>query len=144
MDQAFQFIITNGGITSEADYPYTATGPNTCQTGMQSVATISGFTDVPANNEDQLKQAAAMQPVSVAIEADQAAFQFYSGGVLTGDCGTTLDHGVLVVGYGTDSGTDYWLVKNSWGATWGEQGYVRIQRGTNKCGISLSASYPKA
>merc|ERR1712188_331911 len=82
-------------------------------------------------------------PVSVAIEADQMSFQLYSGGVLTGSCGTNLDHGVPAVGYGSESGTDYWKVKNSWGASWGANGYVLIQRGVNKCGIADGPpSYP--
>eukprot|EP00178_Gracilaria_changii_P004920 TRINITY_DN17995_c1_g1_i2.p1 TRINITY_DN17995_c1_g1~~TRINITY_DN17995_c1_g1_i2.p1 ORF type:complete len:104 (+),score=13.96 TRINITY_DN17995_c1_g1_i2:26-313(+) len=95
-----------------------------------------------------MKAAIAQQPVSIAIEADQFAFQYYSGGVLTGSCGTNLDHGVLAVGYGTDNGTKFWKVKNSWGPSWGEEGYIRIERvdGTaaGKCGIALSASYPTA
>merc|ERR1711937_260174 len=76
-------------------------------------------------------------------EADQMSFQMYSGGVLTGSCGTNLDHGVLAVGYGTSSGTDYWKVKNSWGASWGMDGYVLIERGVDKCGIADGPpSYP--
>jgi hypothetical protein len=141
MDNAFQYIISNNGIGTEADYPYVATDGHPCKAST-SVATISKFTDVIPNNETDLLRAANIGPVSVAIEADQAVFQFYSGGVLDDpSCGTTLDHGVLVAGYGTD-GKDYWLVKNSWGATWGESGYVRLARDKNTCGISQDPSYP--
>merc|ERR1712032_842773 len=100
-------------------------------------------TDVPSRDEDALKSAVSQQPVSVAIEADKSAFQFYSGGVLDNSaCGTNLDHGVLVVGYGTDGGKDYWKVKNSWGPSWGEEGYIRMVRNKNQCGISQQPSYP--
>jgi len=90
-------------------------------------------------------EAVAQQPVSIAIEADKPTFQLYKGGVLTGPCGAKLDHGVLVVGYGTD-GQDYWKVKNSWGPTWGEKGFVRLLRGKGlkgECGILSQPSYPK-
>jgi len=141
MDSAFQYIISNKGITTEASYPYKATGPNTCQKGKTSAAKISDFTDVPAGDEDELLKAVTQQPVSVAIEADQPAFQFYSGGVMSGTCGRQLDHGVLAVGYGTDSGTDYWIIKNSWGSSWGESGYIRLERGIDQCGLADAASY---
>merc|ERR1712196_205175 len=98
---------------------------------------------VSANNEDALAAAVEQQPVSVAIEADQRAFQLYSSGVFTSTCGTNLDHGVLAVGFGTDGGQDYWKVKNSWGSSWGEKGYIRLGRGSEfnsgsgQCGIAM-------
>ncbi|KAK8574919.1 hypothetical protein V6N13_033860 [Hibiscus sabdariffa] len=112
-------------------------------------ARINGFQDVPANSEDALQKAVANQPISVAIDASGFEFQFYSSGVFTGLCGAQLDHGVTAVGYGEDDdGTKYWLVKNSWGTSWGEQGYIRMQRDVDAkeglCGIAMQASYPTA
>jgi C1A family cysteine protease len=147
MDYAFQYIIDNKGICAESAYPYTGTDGN-CKKTCTSVATITGFTDVPANNEVALETAIVTQPISVAVEADQASFQFYSGGVMTAACGTNLDHGVLAVGYGTDSSAgDYYKVKNSWGASWGAQGYILLGRGSSfnpsgQCGIQMEPSYP--
>ncbi|KAF4386553.1 hypothetical protein G4B88_006809 [Cannabis sativa] len=149
MENAFNFIAKNGGITSEYAYPYKAE-QSTCATTkrLYNVAKIKGYQAVPQNSEAELLKAVAHQPVSVAIEGGGQYFQFYSSGVFTGDCGTTLDHGVTVVGYGTDEeeGTKYWLVKNSWGTNWGEEGYVRIQRDVGQkqglCGIAMDASYP--
>jgi C1A family cysteine protease len=147
MDQGFQYIIDNKGITTEAAYPYTA-ADGTCQAkGKPVAATLSGFKDVAANSELALETAIVQQPISVAVEADQSVFQFYSGGVMDSACGTQLDHGVLAVGYGTDTGKDYYKVKNSWGADWGEKGYIRLGRGakfnpSGQCGIQQVASYP--
>ncbi|KAJ7522230.1 hypothetical protein O6H91_18G002700 [Diphasiastrum complanatum] len=147
MDYAFQFIIKNGGVDTENDYPYSAV-QNTCDSNRLNahVVTIDDFEDVPANNENALKKAVANQPVSVAIEASGRSFQFYQGGVFSGACGTNLDHGVTAVGYGTSNGLDYWTVKNSWGPSWGEKGYIRMQRNsqnaTGICGIAMQPSYP--
>jgi len=144
MDNAFAWVQQNG-ICSEASYPYTSgTGiTGTCKKTCAPDVTITGHTDVPSKDEKSLQAAVSKQPVSVAIEADKSAFQLYKGGVLDdATCGTQLDHGVLVVGFGTDSGKDYWKVKNSWGPTWGEQGYIRMIRNKNQCGIAQQPSFP--
>jgi len=149
MDYGFQYIIDNKGITTEAAYPYTATD-GTCKKGKTAAATLTGFTDVAVNSDVALQTGVAQQPVSVAIEADQNCFQLYSGGVLDcPTCGTQLDHGVLAVGYGTDAAKDYYKVKNSWGADWGEAGFIRMLRGSaagasGECGILMAASVPVA
>jgi len=144
MDMGFEFIIKNGGIASESEYPYDAKNENCKASEEPNKAKISGFKDVAKGDEDALKDALNKGPVSVAIEADKMAFQFYHQGVFDGNCGSQLDHGVLVVGYGTDedSGKDYWWVKNSWGEQWGDQGYIRIAMGKDLCGIADCASYP--
>merc|ERR1712178_112380 len=144
MDNAFNWVEKNG-ICSEAAYPYTSGGgvTGTCKKTCSTLVTITGHTDVPSKDENSLQAAVSKQPVSVAIEADKSAFQLYKGGILDNSaCGTNLDHGVLVVGYGTDGSKDYWKGKNSWGATWGEQGYIRMIRNKNQCGIAQQPSYP--
>ncbi|XP_061351273.1 vignain-like [Gastrolobium bilobum] len=148
MEYAFEFIKQNGGITTESSYPYTASdGSCDASKANDPAVLIDGHETVPANDEDALLKAVSNQPVSVAIDAGGSDFQFYSEGVFTGTCGTELDHGVAVVGYGTTvDGTNYWIVKNSWGPEWGEQGYIRMQRNISDkkglCGIAMEASYP--
>ncbi|OVA20482.1 Peptidase C1A [Macleaya cordata] len=147
MDYAFQFIVENGGISSEGDYPYTASD-NECNLKKKNSPTVAidGYEDVLANSDVDLMKAVANQPVSVAIEAGGLYFQFYWKGVFSGTCGTNLDHGVTIVGYGeTSEGIKYWIVKNSWGPDWGENGYIRMQRSEvteGLCGINTMASYP--
>jgi len=148
MDYGFQYIIDNKGITTEKAYPYTATDGNCASTGKPVGATITSFTDVTPSDNDALRAAVAQQPISIAIEADQDGFQFYSSGVFSGDCGNALDHGVLVVGYNQTSTPNYWIVKNSWAAIWGDAGYIylvddaTLNAGTGQCGLLSEPSYP--
>ena len=148
MDNAFKYVMSNGGIDTEDDYAYTAqTG--TCNTEKQShhVVTISGYEDVPVNSKDDLQKAITAQPVSIAIEADHASFQNYAGGVFSADCGNQLDHGVLAVGYDTTGDEPFWIVKNSWGSSWGMEGYIKLSMTaggeTGQCGILEHPVYPK-
>lgn len=143
MESAFEFIIKNGGITTEQNYPYRGTD-GACDTYKlrDKAVKISGYVELPVNDEEALLSAVAKQPVSVAIDAEGYMMQLYSSGVFTGYCGKKLNHGVTIVGYGEEGGQKYWLVKNSWGTTWGEQGYIKMKRGSNICGINMQASYP--
>ena len=149
MEGAFKFVIENGQC-SNSEYPYTS---GTTKTGgtckkCSAVAQMNTCYDVKPNDQISLKGAVAQQPVAVAISADTKLFQSYSSGVITSSsCYTSLDHGVLVVGYGTENGQDYWLVKNSWSSTWGENGYVKIARSSSNndpgiCGIAMDPSFP--
>lgn len=147
MDNAFQYVKDNGGIDTEKTYPYDAADETCAYNPKNSGATDKGFVDIPTGNEDKLKEAiATVGPVSVAIDASHESFQFYSEGVYyEPNCDSQeLDHGVLAVGYGTDeTGQDYYIVKNSWGTSWGDKGYVKMARNReNHCGIATQASYP--
>jgi len=146
MDQAFQYIQVNNGIDTESSYPYEAVD-RTCRFKAADVgATDTGFTDITSKDEAALQQAVAtVGPISVAIDASHSSFQLYKRGVYNEPrCSQTqLDHGVLAVGYGTEAGSDYWLVKNSWGTSWGTEGYIMMTRNKkNQCGIATASSYP--
>ncbi|KAK4487493.1 hypothetical protein RD792_005864 [Penstemon davidsonii] len=147
VSEAFDFIKQNG-LTTESNYP-SKEKPGTCDKNKeaQHVAKISSYEKIPADNEAALMKAVANQPIAVSLDASGPSFQFYSSGVFTGQCGTTLDHVVTVVGYGTENGKlKYWIIKNSWGTTWGEEGYMKLQRDTDEkeglCGIAMDALYP--
>jgi len=148
MDYAFEYVAAQG-IEEESVYPYTAED-GTCQyNAAKTVFKNKAYTDVKANSPTALETAIAQQPVSVAVEADQSAWQLYSSGVIMpAHCGTQLDHGVLAVGYGSADGKEVYIVKNSWGADWGLKGYVYLERtkanGAGTCGIQMQPSYPTA
>ena len=180
-EDAFEFVVKNGGIASSSDYPYAQSNTvNTaaqvasvkapaCQSSppVQSSVAISGWTQVEqgdfASLEDALLDAVKKQPVAVCIDAS-TLYSYSSGVIMAGaadctqvaatgtssatdddgcTCGTSIDHAVCVVGYGTTlDGIDFWLVRNSWGSSWGMQGYFQVERGQNACAIASQASYP--
>lgn len=147
MDPSFIYAIQSGGLCKESDYAYQGIDVFTCKK-CKPVAQFTKCADVTPNNQLALKEAVSIGPVAVAIDANSKLFQFYSSGVITdATCGTTLDHGVLAIGYGEDNGIKYWLVKNSWSDSWGDKGYVKIARsdGVNDsgvCGIAIDPSFP--
>ncbi|KAK4787928.1 hypothetical protein SAY86_011761 [Trapa natans] len=152
MDYAFEWVINNGGIDSEADYPYLSFNDvdGTCNTTKEEnkVVTISGYEDVEAT-ESALFCAVLQQPISVGMVGDSLDFQLYTAGIYNGSCSDDpddIDHAVLIVGYGSGASEDYWIVKNSWGPYWGMDGYFYIVRNTGlpfgKCAINDMASYP--
>lgn len=146
MRSAFKYIIHNKGIDTEKSYPYVPKD-GSCKFNRANVgATMKSFVAIKKDSEMDLQKASAtVGPISVAIDASNFSFQLYKGGVYNEpQCSSVqLDHGVLVVGYGTDGGKDYWLVKNSWAASWGIKGYIKMSRNrNNQCGIATQASYP--
>ncbi|GAB4839428.1 hypothetical protein Ancab_028950 [Ancistrocladus abbreviatus] len=147
MDYVYQFVEENHGIDTEEDYPYQGTQSRCNKNKLKRhVVTIDGYVDVPPNNEKELLKAVASQPVSVGICGSERAFQLYSEGIFTGPCSNSLDHAVLIVGYGSKGNQDYWIVKNSWGTNWGMDGYIYMLRNSGDsngiCGINMLASYP--
>ena len=149
MDNAFNWIKNNNGLCRASTYPYNSGDGivNSCHPcNNEPNSSITSHVDVEKTTK-ALELAVSRQPVSIAIEADKQSFQFYKSGVYRASCGTSLDHGVLVVGYGSEDGVDYWIVKNSWGDQWGDKGYIKILKkdgdtSGGECGILLSASYP--
>lgn len=148
MDDAYTYVIQSQGgqFNLEADYPYKAQD-GSCEFSKHSpVGKISSFVDSPSKDENALKEnVGTYGPLAIAIDASSIFFQLYSGGIYDPwlCSSTNLDHGVGAVGYGTD-GKDYWLVRNSWGGSWGEKGYIRMVRNkSNKCGVATQATLPK-
>eukprot|EP00301_Raphidiophrys_heterophryoidea_P019708 c4586_g1_i1.p1 GENE.c4586_g1_i1~~c4586_g1_i1.p1 ORF type:complete len:359 (+),score=83.79 c4586_g1_i1:42-1079(+) len=147
MDYGFAYMIAKqaGKDDTEASYPYKA-ADGTCGFVARDAtgAAVTSYTDVKAGDESALKDAVAnIGPISIAVDATNG-WQLYKSGVFNPilGCGTKLNHGVGIVGYGTDAGKDYWIIRNSWGETWGESGYMRLIMGKNECGVANSAVYP--
>ena len=146
MDNAFKYAMSTP-LTTEANYPYTAMFHTTCSYAGNGVVSVLSYADVAVNDPTALKNAIATGPVSVAIEADTTVFQSYTGGIITSaGCGTTLDHAVLAVGWGSENGQEYWIIKNSWSSSWGENGFIRlaIVDGLGICGVQTAPLYPTA
>ena len=159
MDNAFNWVKTNGGLCHENSYTYTSgeqgstgTCSSTCTNDI--LVTPNSYTDVEKYSDNALMSALTQQPVSIAIQADQSSFQLYHSGVLTAKCGANVNHGVLAVGYGVwADGTKYYKVKNSWGSDWGMEGFILVERENTdnvnwrrqnhgQCGILSAPSYP--
>jgi len=142
---AFRYLKSNNAYL-EADYSYHAVNQNcSYSAGAASSVNVTSFTQVTGSNVAQMKAALALQPLSVSIEADTAVFQTYTSGILNSTaCGTTLDHAVLAVGWGSENGQEYWIIKNSWSSSWGENGFIRlaIVDGLGICGVQTAPLYP--
>lgn len=144
MDWVFKYVETNG-LEIETAYPYVAR-PGVCKADKaKEKVMVAGFADVEPESLSQLKAAVAKGPVSVAIEADRRVFQMYKSGILnSSECGQDIDSGLTAVGYGSENGQDFFIVRNQWSAMWGDKGYIKIAavEGKGICGIQVSPSYP--
>lgn len=149
MENALSYVSKEGGLCSESEYRYTGRD-GTCKASSCGTKYNhnSGYKTTTKDSESSLETAVAAGCVSVSVDAGGVSWQFYSGGIMDGSCGTRLDHGVLAVGYGVSGSEKYWKVKNSWGTSWGEKGYIRICKACNKngdageCGINKDDCYP--
>lgn len=146
VEYAYNYIKHNE-LETESQYPYKASNNKCTAKAQAGDIELSDFSEVARFDPQQLALALQRGPVSVGVDASSTAFKWYKNGIITRNCGTSIDHAVLLVGYGTENGVDYWTIKNSWGADWGENGYFRILRDMNKkddgmCGVQSTPCYP--
>jgi len=135
---AYEYVIGAGGLEPYSDYPYTSENGETgsCQFNQADIlAHISSYTTIGSEQQAQ-SYLTSNGPLSVCVDAE--SWQYYNGGIITtsSDCGTSLDHCVMITGYGSESGTNYWWVRNSWGTDWGQSGYLQVESGADVCGIA--------
>ncbi len=155
----FEWIGKVGGLCTEQAYPYvsgttgkTGTCQNTCS--KVSGSAVKSVVNVKPKSDTDMMTALSKTVVTIAVEGDESTFQLYKSGVFTGKCGTNLDHAVALVGYGSQSGLDYYILRNSWGQSWGQSGYMLIGKGNDpatgkpynngagQCGLLMEGSYP--
>lgn len=146
MQDAFTHFKTHGSVL-QTEYPYTGRDGKCTETSKKGQVKVQSFTNVREGDQDDLVKAVLRQPVAVSVAAGSRAFEFYKGGIIDGKaCGNDLDHGVVAVGFGQENGKEYFIIRNSWSASWGEEGYVRIAKNNSirggVCGVALDASYP--
>lgn len=146
MTNSFKYL-KDYKIMTYASYPYTGKAGTCSYDASKGITNVSSYTALPANDPTALLNAVVNQPVSIAVYASSSAFLAYKSGVMdSSSCGTNVNHAVTLVGYGSENGKDYWIVKNSWGASWGENGFIRIRRdmtsGPGICGMYKLSSYP--
>ena len=133
-------------IMSESAYPYKTRQQKCAADASKGVVEVQGYKDVTPKNPKALMEAIAKTPVTIALCASSSSFRYFKSGVLTQNCSPCLNHAVIAVGYGELNGVNYWLIRNSWGSSWGDSGYIRILR-TDKndvglCGMLQRNSYP--
>jgi len=145
MAVAFKYLNLNRGINPLSKYPYTGRDGSRCfYNSTYNVTSLANYQFLPAGNETLMMYALNEKgPFSCAIDSSLASFQSYKSGIYNDPaCSRALNHGMLLVGYGTENGIDYWLIKNSYGTSWGLRGYMKLQRGVNRCGIADYVVYP--
>ena len=146
MTYAYKYLLTNK-IVSRDSYPYTAVQGSCKANGKSGVLSVKSYKSIPSGDVDAHMEALQNGPLSIAVASSSSTFMQYAGGIISSSaCGTSLNHAVNLVGYGSENGRDFWIIRNSWGTNWGEKGYFRVARqskdGPGICGILKMSSYP--